>query len=210
MQESNIVTVKCPCCSKQLRLKLANKRPMTLKCPVCGQTSPFSSFKVVGAPQAAAPQREEGATEVLPAGDHRLVTPAAPAGAAAVAGQDCGHTVFNVNIGASRPASCGRLVFTAGNIPAVTLREGRNIIGREASTSTATVRIPQTYKRISREHLIIDVKAVGNEYKHEIRLYKSEVNTTMLNTTTISDGDIFVLNDGDTIKMPDLAIRFEK
>ena len=182
---------------------------MTLKCPVCGQTSPFTSFKVVGAPQAAAPRHEEGATEVLPAGDHRLVTPATPAGAAA-AMQDANHTVINCNLGASRPASCGRLVFATGDIPAVTLCEGRNIIGREASTSTATVRIPQTYKRISREHLIIDVKAVGNEYKHEIRLYKSEVNPTMLNTTTITGGDIFVLNDGDTIKMPDLAIRFEK
>jgi hypothetical protein len=179
-----------------------------MKCPVCGQTSPFSSFKVVNAPQAAAPRREEGATEVLPTGDHRLVTPATPAGAAAVM-QDANHTVFDFNLGGAKPTSCGRLVFMTGDISPVTLREGRNIIGREASTSTATVRLPQTYKRVSREHLIIDVKAVGNEYKHEIRLYKSEVNTTQLNTTTLTAGDIFVLNNGDTIKLPDLGIRFE-
>jgi endogenous inhibitor of DNA gyrase (YacG/DUF329 family) len=203
--------VKCPCCSKQLRFKVKSAdraAQIKIKCPECGQASPFSSYRVINTSQAAAPRHDEGKTEVLLAGDHRLVTPAAPAGAAMM--RNDGDTVFNANLGASLPASCGRLVFASGDLPPVTLREGRNIIGREASTSTATVRIPRTYNRVSREHLIIDVKAVGNEYRYEIRLFKSEVNTTMLNTTTLTGGDVFVLNDGDTIKLPDLAIRFEK
>lgn len=205
MQE---LKIKCPCCSKALIIKLRpNQQVQSLTCPACKQTSPFSAYKVVSAPSSDV-SHDDGATHVLTKGDSRLV--GAPAGVApAETSGEAGETMINVGA-MTPPASCGRLVFVNGNIPTVELHEGRNIVGREASTSSATVRVPNTYMRISREHIIIDVKAVGNAYKHEIRLFKKEVNATMLNTTTLADGDVFVLNDGDTIKLPDLTIRFEK
>lgn len=113
-----------------------------------------------------------------------------------------------MDVRSSRP-SCGRLVFMTGNIPVAQLFEGCNVVGRESSTSPATIRLPRQYQRISRGHLVINVKAVGNGYRHEVKLFKSEVNQTMINSTPISGNDILVLNHGDIITLPDVVMRFE-
>jgi hypothetical protein len=56
---------------------------------------------------------------------------------------------------------------------------------------------------------VINVRAVADGYRHEIKLFKSEVNQTMLNSTPMSGSDVFVLNHGDIITLPDVVMRFE-
>lgn len=253
MEEPQVLLVKCPYCSNRLKLKFNTpKRPETLTCTVCKQTSPFGSFAVVNnAP--AAPVKSGGCeTDLLVGAAQR---PAASAsgvetdlfvggvGARVASSAGSGETDLYLGGAGARVApsagsgetdlylrgarsyerenehtrmdncpprsTIGRLVFMTGNIPTAQLYEGCNVVGRESSTSPATIRLPRQYQRISRGHLVINVRAVADGYRHEIKLFKSEVNQTMLNSTPMSGSDVFVLNHGDIITLPDVVMRFE-
>ena len=231
MLGSQKISVKCPHCSNKLIATQDMALDKVLTCPVCKQKSPFSAFKMAAAAAPTPARSQGGETDLLVGGNRGYAGGQQPAyNQPASRGFDAhetellGGAMGGVRSGAMGAAatgeetrfdgpsnsSCGKLVFLNGNIPAAELREGRNIIGREATTSSADIRLPRSFDRISREHLIINVKRVGAEYKHEVQLYKREVNVTMLNAITLSGGDVYLLNDGDTIKLPDLTLRFEK
>lgn len=92
-----------------------------------------------------------------------------------------------------------------------TLHAGRNEIGRAAAGNTADVQIPATLtsKRMSRQHIVIDVKQLASGYyQHQISLYKPEVNSTFLNNDKLAYGDTFVLLPGNIIKLPDCDVLF--
>lgn len=88
------------------------------------------------------------------------------------------------------------------------LQKGRNIIGREAPTSKATVRLPCTDKKMSREHLFIDVDASADALTHRATLAKSRVNPTRINNTPIEYGDSVLLQSGDIIELPGCELHF--
>ncbi|MDE6309913.1 MAG: hypothetical protein K2L81_06950, partial [Muribaculaceae bacterium] len=78
-------------------------------------------------------------------------------------------------------AAIGTLIINGQRYP---LHAGRNVIGRQASGNTADIQIPANIatKRMSRQHVVIDVKQLDpSSYQHQISLYKPEVNTTYLN-----------------------------
>lgn len=224
MQDNSKIFVRCPHCSNRLGVKLnSNTLPKTLTCPLCHQNSPFDAFKVEKTPAPAPARPQGGETDLLVGGrvvagsQHSAYSPLEAPGydpnktevlSGAMRNDD--PTDEKTHFDSLSNSSCGKLVFLNGNIPAAQLREGCNIVGREANSSSANIRLPRTFDRISREHLEINVKRVGGGYKHEIKLYKREVNTTMLNSTTMGGGDVYLLNDGDLIKLPELTIRFEK
>lgn len=92
------------------------------------------------------------------------------------------------------------------------LQEGKNIIGRKASVSNATIQLelPAGANRISREHIVINVvKTAPNIYKHSVSLYKQQVNETFVCDIELEYGICLVLKHGDVIKMPDITLRFE-
>lgn len=113
------------------------------------------------------------------------------------------------NIMSKTQYCAGRLVFMTDDIADVELSEGRHIIGRDSATSTADIRIPQCYKRVSREHLCIEVRRVNDSFKYILSLCKSDVNATFLNNIQIEAGDQLVLGNGDIIKLPGITIRCE-
>ena len=174
-----------------------------------GETDLLGGNRGVAGNQHMSPKCNAGETELAGVNNG-----AARGMGAAVSGEETlmenGTKIFESGSEPGIMPAPGRLYSLAGNMPGIRLREGRNIIGREASSSSADIRLPRAYDRISREHLIINVKRVGYGYKHEIQLYKREVNATMLNDTTLSGGDIYLLKEGDTIKFPGLALRFDK
>lgn len=89
------------------------------------------------------------------------------------------------------------------------LNLGRNIIGRKAEASKADIQIPAG-NRVSREHLVIDVKEVGSiGFVHYISLYKERVNDTFVNENILEFGDCLILKHGNQIHLPDLTITFE-
>ena len=91
------------------------------------------------------------------------------------------------------------------------LKPGKNIIGRKASASAANFQIPTgESKKMSREHLVIEVKRVPTVgYNHYVSLFKERVNKTTINNTQLQPGDTLILQSGDIIKLPDIDIRFE-
>ena len=104
----------------------------------------------------------------------------------------------------------GRLIIPLTGIT-YQLLPGRNIIGRKASASTANFQIDTgDHKRMSREHLIIEVKRVpAAGLMHYVSLYKERVNKTFIHSTKLLWGDTLILQHGDIIKLPDVDIRFE-
>lgn len=89
------------------------------------------------------------------------------------------------------------------------LNLGRNIIGRKADASKADIQIPAG-NRVSREHLVIDVKEVGSVgFVYYVSLYKERVNDTFINENILEFGDCLILKNEDQIHLPDITITFE-
>lgn len=87
------------------------------------------------------------------------------------------------------------------------LKPGRNVIGRQANSSKADIQLPCRSRLSSREHIVIEVKgSISTGYSHQISLYKENVNRVLVGGNALSWGDVLVLNDGDTIVLPDEPI----
>lgn len=107
----------------------------------------------------------------------------------------------------------GQLQLQGSELSPFQLKMGRNVIGREAKSSTADIQIPiQTTgrSRMSREHLIIDVdKVMGKGIVHHLFLYKANVNETHLNGEKLEVPDRIILKNGDVITLPEAKLIFE-
>lgn len=89
------------------------------------------------------------------------------------------------------------------------LHVGTTVVGRRSPQSKADYQLPVDSKRMSREHLLIEVKKVeGKGFVHYLSLYKERVNPTYVGKVQIFAGDKVVLRSGDIIRLPDAAIRF--
>ena len=172
--------VKCPWCSAVLRIKLAPG--MEVKNITCPNCKHTSLFTQF---KVIIPKEEESVT-CVPGGLRNLPTP----------------TKENLII--------GRLVIPLSGI-SYQLLTGKNIIGRKASASIANFQIETgDNKRMSREHLIIEVKRIPSSgFSHYVSLYKEKVNKTFINSTELLWGDTLILQHGDLIKLPDIDLRFE-
>lgn len=91
------------------------------------------------------------------------------------------------------------------------LKLGKNVVGRKANVSSADIQIPAgESRRMSREHVVIEVKTVeGRGLAHYISLYKEKLNPTFVGDEKLEYGDCLVLNQGDEIKLPDCTLIFE-
>ena len=172
--------VKCPWCSAVLRIKSSSG--MEGKNITCPNCKHISPFTQF---KAVIPREEESVT-CFPGGLVNLPTP----------------TKENFII--------GRLVIPLSGI-SYQLLSGKNIIGRKSSASTANFQIETgDNKRMSREHLIIEVKRVPTiGFSHLVSLYKERVNKTFINSTELLWGDTLILQHGDIIKLPDIELKFE-
>ncbi|MBP3762493.1 MAG: FHA domain-containing protein [Bacteroidales bacterium] len=95
--------------------------------------------------------------------------------------------------------------------PVYPLQEGRNIIGRQASTSKATIALPpDPDRRTSREHLIINVQQTAlNGFVHTVQLYKEQANKTLLDGMPLVPGEELILKNGQLLALPSVTLRFE-
>ncbi len=99
------------------------------------------------------------------------------------------------------------------------LQFGLNTVGRNATTSSARIRIHDQSGRMSRNHLVIEVKMPVQESNlskqtvtvavsdippviHTVRLAKQQVNKTYLNDMLMAFGFEYNLKNGDRIKLP--------
>lgn len=191
--EAIITKIKCPCCGAVLAVKtqpgIENKK---VTCPVCKESSPFKLYKTV------IDKKVEESTEYPGKGSDERTSYR-------------NNDETETNIGSGLNFALGRLKVLNVSVSSYRLKTGRNVIGRKASASTADFQIPVTGgKRMSREHLVIEVKKVpGKGFVHYASLYKQKVNETLVNQERLEFGDCVVLNHGDKIILPDVTMIFE-
>lgn len=193
------IKVKCPCCGAVLAImKQENVENKAVTCPICKERSPLVQFKVLGEPVSnPAPQPKPAPQPVHkpePQPD-----------------QNSSSTEFDPGTIINLTNTPGILVRIDESAEDIVLKVGKNVIGRKVSCGTnADFMIATPGKnRLSREHLVIEVKQAGNNgFVHNVSLYKEKVNDTYVGTEKLEYGDCLRLEDGDIIKLPDATLKF--
>lgn len=86
---------------------------------------------------------------------------------------------------------------------------GTNRIGRACTGSMATLQIPSPDRKLSRQHTIIEVRAIGGgQYQRSIQNW-ANTNPTLINNTPLENGDVMQLLGGEIIQMANLRFRLE-
>ncbi len=188
---NEIIKIKCPFCGAVLTVKnQVGIESKSVTCPICKQKSPFKDFKKI------LDQANDDRTQ-YPGDDEKTSYRTSSSDP----GTDI-STGLNFTLGKLRVLPYG---------PSFQLKPGKNIIGRRATQSTADFQIStEGSKRLSREHLVIEIKKVpGKGFVHYASLYKEKTNKTFIGSEQLEYGDCIVLNHGDVIKLPDVNVKFE-
>lgn len=192
---SGVVKIKCPKCGAVMNVKnVPGIESKLVKCPSCKEINPFINYRVMNG---------NGENPTIYGKDDRTHY-----GNNEKTQYTTGYekTKLNTNLN----ALIGELKMPDGKL--IPLKLGNNIIGRAAASSKATIQIPTdpAHKRLSREHIVINVVKDSNSgYIHYASLYKKEVNTTKVNDAVLEAGDKIKLADGDKIYLPDIVVTFE-
>lgn len=181
----NLIKIGCPVCGSVLSVQSQpGIESKSVTCPVCKTRSPFSKFKKIstGDEQTEYPDQDD-------------------------------HTQYGSEECTEGPASGVNWTLGQISVPSLNmsyqLKPGKNVIGRKATGSSAQCQIPCPSKRMSREHLVIEIKKVsGKGFVHYASLYKEHVNATFIGKNQLEYGDCVVLNDKDVIRLPDVEVRF--
>lgn len=179
----NTINIKCPVCGAVLTVPLQpGIESKNVTCPVCKNKNPFTAFSEIKA--GTEQHSDQGPITVYGGGS-----------------QNGDGSNFTLGV-----------LAVAGLEEKFQLKPGINVIGRKAPSSSATVQIPcpAGEKRMSREHIVIEVKKIpGKGFVHVLSLYKEAVNKTFVNHNPLTWGDKIILKHGDTIHLPSATIRFE-
>lgn len=192
------MNIKCPHCGKILLIKQQiTDFSRVITCPVCKESSALSNFRILD-------------NNRQPQGDHTQY------------GGQGGRTDFNDCTHFDETQATGHTNYGNSLIGSLTITGtpqaspckliiGKNIVGREwPGNSITNIQIPTPGKnRMSREHLVIEVKEVaGKGIVHYASLYKQNVNPTFINKERLMFGDCVILRDGDLIDLPDASLKF--
>ena len=109
-------------------------------------------------------------------------------------------------IPSQKSAVLPRLLFE-GDI--YTLRDGKNVIGRKAQTSQATVQIDTDDRYMSRLHSMIMITSLPDGSKKATLSNYQNKNKTIVDGQEICTGDEIRLTDGDSITMGHTTIVFK-
>lgn len=185
---SELIKIRCPFCSSTLSVApVPGIEKKSVTCPVCKRKSPFTDFKQFDTQEKPTSYEGSGCTT------GKTPEPSKPSAA-----DNTGNNII------------GQLCMLKGGAT-FPLKPGRNVIGRKADSSKATIQIPAgDSKRISREHLVINVSPVaGQGYMYSVSLFKDHVNKTLVNGAELQPGEELPLKHGCRIDLPDMPLRFE-
>lgn len=199
IQIPKTMRIKCPHCGNILLVKQQISNPrIIITCPVCKEQSPLALFKIIDSQMQ---------NNVQPQGNNSDSTK--------YQGGGYDHTQYHDNSNErtelNTHSGIGSFAELSSSGTTHQLKMGKNIIGRKWSGNTITdIAIDTPGKnRMSREHLVVEVKDVpGKGIVHYASLYKQNVNKTFINKEKLDFGDRFVLNNGDIIELPDASIKF--
>lgn len=194
MEKVSIIRVRCKKDGTILRLKeVAGMEKAMLTCPTCGVRRPFTEYERIG-------EKSDNTIYAEQSG---------PKNGGQYQSDDTTTNIGKQGVNAAKKnADIGYLrVMPDGE--EFRLKMGRNVIGRKSEYSSADIQISCVNKRMSKEHIVIDVKKVaGVGLVYHLRLYKEKVNATFLNNVKIEPADTLVLSDKDVIKLPDVNVSF--
>ncbi len=180
------IKIKCPTCGKILRLMDSPTiNTSTFKCPVCGEKHTVGNCqRVVVKPKP--PVNEETQYE----------------GNGASVSNPEETRIYS----APTPLKVGTLVDNTGRT--YKLQVGINTIGRQASTSSASVQIATSDRTMSRSHAIVEVRNAGGQIVHILKNGANK-NPSHYNGTLIEPTDQFILNNGDRVKFGSTELTFK-
>lgn len=184
--------IKCPKCGVVLDVKNSkNEEVKQITCPSC-RTLLQVKFQ---------PQQEPMEAKTFYAPPKQ---PVADNGATQLAGGSFGATQLVM----SPKKETSRVSLQYGGI-SYPLEEGRNIVGRKASTSTATIQIETADRYMSRQHCSITVTSLPDGTKKVVLSNYQNKNQTTVDGQSIDIGDEIRLTDGNSITMGHTTITFK-
>lgn len=185
-----IKRIQCPKCGVVLDVKNSKNEEMKqINCPKCKtllQVRFLPQQKPVEAHTFYAPQRQ-----------------AANAGATQLAGGLSAETQLQ---SLAKKPKVAKLIFEEVEYA---LNKGRNIIGRKASTSSATIQIETNDRYMSRMHIVITISALPDGSVKAVLCNDKNKNETRVNGQPVVAGDMIRLEDGNTITMGKTTITYK-
>lgn len=183
------IKIKCPTCGKILRLAdNPNINNAVFTCPVCKEKHKVGNCKRI----ENAPIQNITSEET----QYSFRSFA-----------DAGAEETQIVGGHTNQYMTGKLFDDLGK--SYTLHLGVSTIGRKASSSIALVQIDTADRTMSRNHAIIEVKAVGGQIIHILR-NSANKNPSYLNGKIVEGNDQLILNDGDRLKFGSTELTFKK
>lgn len=180
-----IIQIKCPFDGAVLSVKnVPGIETKNVTCPICKHKYPFTEFKKV-VPESA---KKDVDTE-YPGGE-----------------EPTQYTEIHTEL----PQKNNIIGQLRVNGKTFNLKLGRNVVGRKGADSGSSIQLETNgNRRMSREHIVIDVKDVpGKGITHYLSLFKEKVNPTFVGAEKLLYGDCVVLANGDIIHLPDMDVKF--
>ena len=194
--------IKCPNCGVTLDVKNSkNEEVKQITCPSCKtplkvmfppQQEPLKAETVFSPPK---PGVNNGATQLFGGND----------GSTQLAGNASGAT--RLASPTSQLQAKPKLLYQGREYP---LDDGRNVIGRRAQTSQATVQIDTDDRYMSRQHCIITVTSLPDGSRKAVLTNYQNKNTTTIDGQEITSTDAIRLTDGNSIKMGQTSVTFKQ
>ena len=203
MQTKRIICPKC-----KAVLDVTNSKNETLKqitCPSCK-----TILQVKFPPQQEQPQQEPIEAHTYYAPSKR---PMADSGETQLAGAG-GETVLGGGLSGAtqlytpiqKTTATVKLTFGGKEYP---LSEGQNIVGRQGTTSKATVQIETADRYMSRQHCSITISTLPDGTKKAVLSNYQNKNLTSIDGQEIETGDEIRLTNGDRITMGHTTVTFK-
>jgi hypothetical protein len=198
MQTKRIICLKC-----RAVLDVKNSQNETVKqitCPSC-KTLLQVKFQPQQEPLEA---KTFYATPKQPAADSGKTQLGSAGGDTVLGGSASGSTELHTpsqNGSVTAKLSCGGKIYP--------LQDGRNIVGRQATTSEATVQIETVDRYMSRQHCIINVSTLPDGSKKAVLRNYQNKNSTTIDGQLIGKGDEIRLTDGNSITMGHTTVTFK-
>ena len=190
-----IKRIKCPKCPAVLDVKnTKNEAEKHIVCPSCG-TPLIVKFAV----------QQEPIQEPMTA--HTFLETPKPSsnnGETRLAGGLSGATQLYAPTPEANADA--RLMFGGVSYP---LMEGKNIVGRKGTTSTATVQIETADRYMSRQHCCIIVKTLPDGTRRVVLSNYQNKNLTSVDGQEIATGDEIRLTNGNSITMGHTTVTFK-
>ncbi len=203
MQTKRIICPKCKAVLDVTNSK--NEAVKQITCPSCK-----TILQVKFQPQQERPQQEPIEAKTFYAPPKR---PTTDNGATQLVGAG-GETVLGAGISgatqlytpAQKASVTAKLTFGGKDYP---LKEGQNIVGRQGTTSKATVQIETADRYMSRQHCSITVTTLPDGTKKAVLSNYQNKNLTTIDGQPIETGDSIRLTDGNSITMGHTTVTFK-